>query len=364
MKSKTAVIYFKMSKYAFAFILFWGFSIIGCEGRCRTNEAIKSWEMYVKFIKTGNEEKARQFWAEESQAYFNLESECEKNWLDHELTVVKSECNNDLVKIQLIAERDGKQKGFFTYMIKVKGEYFLQYPFLIFAQSWPIASSQHFKIHSMFLPESKEVKVDKDVKFPDTTILEEFLVKINKLTGIQFHGSINYYYCQDRDEVAKLTGQREGLPRYTIGSCAITMEKYSFAAIMDIATKGHVKPIDLLYYGLLGYSELERARMEKGAIERANYTTAKYFMESNGHPLLSLVSSSETKDNHERKANLWIIGGALVDFLITEGGEDRFRKLYKSSRTELIFEDGISTIYGTSLETLEKRLKDKYRKQL
>jgi len=342
-------------------VLLMGLALDGCEGSRGIHEATKTWEMYIQSIKAGNTELARNFWTKESQNYFDFESERERFWLDQKLTVVKANYSDGVVRLQLLAERDGQQKGFFSYLIRQNGKYLLQYPFLIFAQSWPTMRSQHFIFHSMSLPDSAYSEMGNEAAFPDTTILEEFLARIQRLTGAQYPGTIDYYLCQDRKEAAQLAGLREGFPRFDIGSCAVTMEKYSFAVITRIVTKGIVKPIDLIYYGLLGYSELERSKMEKGGIDGANYTTAEYIKKLGKHPLLSLAKNHGMRNDREREANLWIIGGALVDLLIIEGGDERFRELYKSADTEQSFENAIAAIYGTDLETLEKKLQEKYK---
>ncbi len=360
MKRKTAGWRSNALIFVLAVALFLGLAFAGCEGSRAKHQAVNTWEMYVLSVKAGNADQARNFWTKESQKYFVLESERKRFWLDQKLTVVKAESGGDVVKLQLLAEKDGQQKGFFAYLVRQDGKYYLQYPFLIFAQSWPTMRSQHFIYHSKALPDTSISELGNQTVFPDSTALEDFLAKIQRLTGAQYPGVIDYYLCHDRQEVAKLTGLGKAFPRYTIGSCVVTCEKYSYASITEIVTKKSPRPIDLVYYGLLGYSEIERARTEKGAIDRGNYTTSEHFKKLGKHPLLSLVESQEIENDHDRKADLWIVGGAFVDLLIAEGGEDKFRELYESSGTEQSFENGISSIYGTDLETLEKKLKEKY----
>lgn len=360
MKGKTSELNFIALTFILTCVLFMGFTLCGCGKSGSTDEATKTWDMYVQAVKEGNAEQAMNFWTKESREYFDLMSERERFWLDQQLTIVKAESDGDMVKLQLLAEKDGQEKGFFEYLIMQDEKYFLQYPFLIFAKSWPTMKSLHFIYHSVVLPDSAKSDLGDEMFFPDTTAVEDFLARIQRLTGIQYAGTIDYYFCHSREEVAELSGFAFAFPRRVIGSCVVTSENHSFAAITEIVTEGSSKPIDLMYYGLLGYAELERARMEKGAIERADFTTAEHFQKLGEHPLLSLMKVQEAQDERQLRADLWIVGGALIDLLIAEGGEEKFRELYESSDTEQSFENGLSTIYSTDLETLEKKLQEKY----
>lgn len=326
-----------------------------------TKETVKAWEAYVEAIRAGKGETAKSFFTKESQKYFEFDSLLQKSFMDSKYTTIRVEHNPGFIELQVLAEKDSKQTGLYEYLVKQNNKYYLQYPFLIFAKDWPIKKTEHFIIHSeSFSPDALHDSTEDSLTL-DPIVLEEFYSKIENLIGVEYSKHIDYYFCESREEEEKLTGRRGALWT-SIGSAVISTNRYDFAEITYILIRTNQRPVDLLYYGIAGYAELQRCRVEKVYWDNIDYTNAKYFKKLGDHPLFSLLQVNDTIVESERQRCSFLVGGALVDYLIGKYGIEKFRILYQNSPTPQEFKKQISILYDTSLESIENTLNEKYKK--
>jgi hypothetical protein len=356
--------FWAVSIIALLFTIFLTIILNSCGMDKATKEAAKVWEDYVEALKAGKEEVAKSFFTKESQAYFSEPDSQELDyWKDSKFTIIKEKNYDSFVKLQVLAEKDNRQFAVFRYLVKQDSKYLLQYPFLIFAKEWPVMETQHFIVHSQSFYPRDFLEANEDTIAINPMVLEEFYAKIKNLIGIDYPKRIDYYLCQKEDQAELLAGVRQ-ITRTFRGSAVISIHRYDFATITDALTYTQKRPIDLLYYGIWGYAELQSMRVEKIDTDAVNFPIAKRLEKWGKRPILSLLERQKTKDESERQRvyDIFIVGGALIDYLIEKFGADKFRALYQNSWTCQEFENQILVVYNTNLVSLERELNKKYDK--
>lgn len=346
---------------AISLIVFFLLVFFGCETKNEGREPVMVWENYLKAVREGQKELAKSLFTKESQVIFEFDPHIQDFFKNSEFTIIKESDNEDFIELQILAEKEGKQTGLFQYIVKQDDKYLLQYPFLIFAADWPTKESEHFILHRQSFIEDMFGEEIKDSTVIDLNVLDTFLAKIKNQTGSTYAKRIDYYFCETEKDVEKLSGVRGALWT-NIGSCVISSKRYDFAEITKILTRSDKGPIDFLYYGIWGYAELERARVEGANWNNVDFTTAKHFEKLGEHPILSLLEEKNIGDKGERQRDMFSVGGALIDYLVEKYGANKFRTLYQNSWTPEEFQNQLSTIYNIDLQSVEGQLNEKYKK--
>jgi hypothetical protein len=281
--------------------------------------------------------------------------------------MVKKEIERNFIKLHLNRNREGIKDTLYFYIVSENGKFLIQYPFLIFAHDWPTVASKHFSLHSRSFGDTPlnssskicQVYTSQQASVSDLNDLESFYSKVQELTGAGFNKIIDYYSCQDDAEAGLLTGS-EKISWKTIGSCIVSTERIDFSEVAKVLIQTVPRPVDLLYYGIVGYGELERARRMGTPMVRVKNTVARHFDRFKNHPLSSLLENQLTPGNDEQYRDLFSIGGALVQYLVEKYGPDKFRQLYRKSGTDAEFRAQISALYNESVETLEQAILREY----
>jgi hypothetical protein len=326
----------------------------------KIQDAVKVWEAYVESVRAGRGEIAKSFFAKESQPYFEFDQKLQNSYLDTKFSIIKTEPQENFIKLQVLVEKkDGKQIALFRYLVNQGDKYLIQYPFLIFAKDWPEQKSPHFIIHRSRLSGGFLGSAIQNSTDFDPAVLENFYNKIKSLLNVDYPKPIDYYYCQNEEEVKELAGMR-GVLWTNVGSAVITTQRYDFAEITYVLTNTMKKPIDLLYYGISGYAEFERARVEELDAKNLNFTIAKHFEKLGKNPILSLLESKESESEFQKHMDMFDVGGALIDYLVGTFGEDKFRNLYQNSLTNHEFLSQFRAIYNIDIVPVEEKLVNKY----
>lgn len=338
--------------------------LCGCGQNPKIRQSIEVWGNYVDAVRVGDSEAAGNHFTPESRPYFGLDSALQSSYKASRFTVVKTELNSSYIRLQILQKTDTGRIAFYEYLVSQQASYRLQYPFLIFADNWPVKTSPHFIIHSRSFALSPVVDDSADGPIIyDPDVFEKYYAKIHSCTGIGYDGTVDYYFCRDKDEAGLLSGQ-DSTTRAVFGPCIISTEKYDLADITRVIISRQTKPCDLLYYGVLGYGELERARVENAPTDDVNAMTAKYIKKLDMHPLSALLHGSGQAAEQERRRDMFFIGGALVKYLIDTYGEDKFRELYQSATSADEFEKELLMIYNLNLSRIEDQLRHQYQPYL
>ena len=340
----------------------WGLSFIvaiilpGCSSKPEIKNPAETWDAFVEAVTSGDSEAAEALFALESLPYFTLDSAQIAEYAESQFTIIKTETYGRFIKLHILQKRDGRQTALFKYLIQRNDTYLFQYPFLIFPSDWPTKESPHFTIHSeAFDPLRQFQDSEQDSMAYDPERLEQYLAQIKSLTGSDFDRRIDYYYCRNEDQVELLSGKKNVLWQ-TQGPCVISSKKYDLAEITRIVTGDFPRPCDILYFGIFGYSELERARVTNAPVKAVYQTTAKYTRLLKDHSLVDYSVGSDSAEGLTRENILFFAGGALVKSLIDDYGPAQFNRLYQASPTTEEFEKQITLIYNTDVRTLENKL--------
>jgi hypothetical protein len=330
--------------------------LCGCGQNPGDTQSIKIWNNYVKAIRSGDSHAAGSYFTPESRPYFTMDSALQDDYTVSKFTIIKAELDYSYIRLKISQENEQGQAILYKYLIPQQETYRIQYPFLIFAAYWPVKESPHFAVHGRefaFSPVVDDSTGESIIYDPE--VLEAYYAKIKNCTGSACEGTVDYYFCRDKEEAGLLSGQ-DTASWIVIGPCVISTERYDLADVTRVIVNGQKKPCDLLYYGLLGYGELERAKMENAPMENINTTTAKYIAKLNTHPLSILIRESDQAEEQERRKDMFFIGGALVKYLIDTYGTDKFRELYQSASTADDFREQLFRIYEMDLNDIQVHL--------
>lgn len=334
--------------------------LITCAKDTSTAQASLTWMAYVKAVRDGDTATPRSYYTAESQSYPNLSPLAREGYLQSKYTITGAEKHDNYIKLDILKEWNKRKQPFSIYAVSRDTTMRFQYPFLIFANNWPTRTSEHFILHRPSF--DKPAPNDSTANNPtlDLDTLESFYARVNTLTGADYTGVIDYYACPDCETASQLGGMPK-LCFISIGHAVISVNWPEYAEITKVMTaRVKDKPIELIYYGLVAYAEMQRKSPKPGYELNGLETVAHHVDVMPETPLTALEEFDVLTVDPQKMHDVYFIGGALVDMLLTDRDDTTFRTLYQNSPTPDEFARQLDILYKTTPEALQARLVEKY----
>jgi hypothetical protein len=329
-------------------------------------EAKACFENYVNALKTGDEEKAKEYWNKEEKERYEI---CDWRLKDMifkninlqrvDYRIKKVEKKNQYIMIDIdwyypeessnVLQKDTR------YFIQEDGRIVGANPIFIFTRKWLKKDSKHFIYHF-------KTKVDE----PDQKLLDKmdnFYEKIVNFLKVDYQDKIDYFRCDSTEEVGNLFNLEKSLARCDMINGVVAGTK-DFVAheVVHIISYKIIPPAEkrlpemylmegLAYYlgGATFFSSDTLFSWAKTKISKDPKIS-----------LDSLVLRTEKYQGNEGAALM----SSLVKFLIENYGMDKFKQLYSSGKTYPMDpnsddrrKETLETIYGETIEQLEKNWK-------
>jgi hypothetical protein len=343
----------------FTMILFLG-SYSSAQSPEKIEEAKACFENYVTAVKSGDEEKAKEYWNEKEKERYKT-----SDWQLRDMLFRKVNLESVDYKIRKV---EGKDEYVIMYVdwyypegsskvIQKDVRYFIREdkkmvganPIFIFTKDWLKKESKHFVYH---------FKTKKDE--PDQKLLEKmdnFYEKIVNFLEVDYPDRIDYFRCDSAKEVGGLFNMEGSLARCDMINGVV-------AGIRDFVPH---EVVHVISYRILppGEERLPETYLNEGL--------AYYLGGSTFFPSDTLLSWAKTKILKNPKVSLdslvlrteiyqgnegAALMSSLVKFLIENYGLDKFKQLYGQGKT---YDQGIKTledVYGETTKQLEKKWKN------
>jgi hypothetical protein len=325
----------------------------------RIEEAKVCFENYVKALKSGDEEKVKEYWNKEEIQRYKM-----YDWQLRDMIFRKINPQGLDYKIRKIEERDEYvilQVDWYypedSLSVQKDTRYFIwedkkmvgANPIFVFTKDWLKKESKHFVYH---------FKTGSDK--PDQKLLENmdsFYEKIVNFLGVDYQDKIDYFRCDSAAEVGMLFNKEKSLARCDMINGVV-------AGIQDFVPH---EVVHVISFRILpsGEKRLPEIYLNEGL---AYYLGGSTFFSSD-----TLLSWAKTKIQEDPKISLNSLvlkpeeyqgneGAALmcslVKFLIENYGLDKFKKLYSLGKTYDRREETLESIYGEKMDVLEAKWKN------
>jgi hypothetical protein len=338
-------------------LLLGSYSFIQCAKK--TEKAKTCFQNYVKAVKSGDEEKAKEYWNEKEKQRYKM-----YDWRLKDMAFKKINLQRLDYKIKKVEERDKYvvlQVDWYypedSLSVQKDTRYFIwedkkmvgANPIFVFTKDWLKKESKHFVYH---------FKTGSDK--PDQKLLENmdsFYEKIVNFLGVDYQDKIDYFRCDSAAEVGMLFNKEKSLARCDMINGVV-------AGIQDFVPH---EVVHVISFRILpsGEKRLPEIYLNEGL---AYYLGGSTFFSSD-----TLLSWAKTKIQEDPKISLNSLvlkpeeyqgneGAALmcslVKFLIENYGLDKFKKLYSLGKTYDRREETLESIYGEKMDVLEAKWKN------
>ena len=344
-------------------------SISNVQSSQRIEEVKACFDNYMKALKSGNAEKAKEYWNRKEKEKYKI-----YDWQLRDMILRKINLQRVDYKIRKIEESEGSRfAGKDEYIIMYVDWYYpedslsvqkdIRYfiwedgkmvganPIFVFTKDWLKKESKHFVYH---------FKTDKDK--PDQKLLDkmdDFYEKTVSFLDVAYQGKIDYFRCDSIGEVGMLLNMED---RRSYSRCDII--NAVVASTQDFVPH---EVVHVISFKILPPEEkrLPEVYLNEGL---AYYLGGSTFFSSD-----TLLSWAKTKILKDPKISLDTLIlrpekydgntlGALecswVKFLIESYGLDKFKQLYSLGKTYDQRMETLEDIYGETTKQLEKKWKD------
>jgi hypothetical protein len=326
----------------------------------RIDEAKACFENYVKAVKSGDEEKAKEYWNRKEKERYKI-----PDWQLRDMFFRKVNLESVEYKIRKVEETDKyiiihvdwyypedsskvMQKDV-RYFIREDKKMVGANPIFILTRDWLKKESKHFVYH---------FKTDKDK--PDQKLLEKmdnFYEKLVNFLDVDYQDRIDYFRCDSAVEVGRLFNLERSLARCDMINGVV-------AGIQDFVPH---EVVHVISYKIMPFEEerLPETYLNEGL---AYYLGGATFFSSD--TLLSWAKTKILKDPEVFLDSLVLrtdkyqgnegaaLMCSLVKFLIESYGLDKFKKLYSLGKTYDQRMETLENIYGETTKQLEKKWKN------
>ncbi len=311
---------------------------------------------FVDAVKASDTAAVREMYAPESQPYCGpSESLVRRFWAG-------------TIGIDTVTEHDGHLRvdagdklepagiSLTFYLVERDDGLRFQFPFILFASDWPVKSSAHFRYHvDPALPDSAAI---------DTTAFESLMARIDSLTGLSPQHPFDYYLCADTATARSLVGIDSNASG-EFGWCVVSPPPPMSAVFPRLLLTSRPARFDFLDNGVVRFAV--RARK-----------TADTTGDSGDLPDSIMVRLLNEVTPDTLDVLLWndvlglglggivyfakqmIVGMETVTYLVADGGDARFRDLYRRSTDADSFKAALQDVYGLTPAALLDRLRAKY----
>ncbi|MCJ7578271.1 MAG: hypothetical protein MUO91_07445 [candidate division Zixibacteria bacterium] len=343
----------------FMMILFLG-SYSSAQSSEKIEEAKACFENYVKALKEGDEEKAKEYWNRKEKERYKI-----YDWQLRDMFFRKVNLESVDYKIRKVEETDGYiiihvdwyypedsskviQKDV-RYFIREDKKMVGANPIFILTRDWLKKESKHFVYHF------KTRKDEPDQKLLDK--MDNFYEKIVNFLDVDYQDRIDYFRCDSAKEVGGLFNLERSLARCDmINGVVAGIQNFVPHEIVHVISFKIMSPEEerlpetylnegLAYYlggatffssdTLLSWAKTKILKDPKVSLDSLVLRTEKY----QGNEGAALMSS-------------------LVKFLIENYGLDKFKKLYSLGKTYDQRIETLEDIYGETTKRLEKKWKN------
>lgn len=325
----------------------------------KTGEAKACFENYVKALKEGDEEKAKEYWNRKEKQRYEM-----YDWRVKDMAFKKINLQRLDYKIKKVEERDeyvvlqvdwyypgdslSVQKDI-RYFIWEDGKMVGANPIFILTRDWLKKESKHFVYHF------KTRKDEPDQKLLDK--MDDFYKKIVSFLDVDYQDKIDYFRCDSAVEVGRLFNMERSLARCDMINGVV-------AGIQDFVPH---EVVHVISFKIMSFEEerLPETYLNEGL---AYYLGGATFFSSD-----TLLSWAKTKILKDPKVSLdslvlrtekyegnegAALMSSLVKFLIENYGLDKFKKLYSLGKTYDQRMKTLEDIYGETTKRLEKKWKN------
>jgi hypothetical protein len=347
-------------------ILFLG-SYSSAQSSEKIDEAKACFEKYVKALKEGDEEKAKEYWNRKEKERYKI-----YDWQLRDMIFRKINLQREDYKIRKIEESEGsrfagKDEYIIMYVdwyypedssevIQKDVRYFIREdkkmvganPIFILTRDWLKKESKHFVYHF------KTEKDEPDLKLLDK--MDNFYEKIVNFLEVDYQDKIDYFRCDSAGEVGRLFNMERSLARCDMINGVV-------AGIQDFVPHEvvHVISFKIMF---LEEEKLPETYLNEGL---AYYLGGATFFSSD-----TLLSWAKTKILKDPKVSLdslvlrtekyegnegAALMSSLVKFLIENYGLDKFKELYSLGKRYDQRMKTLEDIYGETTKQLGKKWK-------
>jgi hypothetical protein len=324
----------------------------------KTGEAKACFENYVKALKEGDEEKAKEYWNRKEKQRYEM-----YDWRVKDMAFKKINLQRLDYKIKKVGERDeyvvlqvdwyypgdslSVQKDI-RYFIWEDGKMVGANPIFILTRDWLKKESKHFVYH---------FKTDKHK--PDQKLLEKmdsFYEKIVNFLEVDYQDRVDYFRCDSAVEVGRLFNLERSLARCDMINGVV-------AGIQDFVPH---EVVHVISFKIMSFEEerLPEIYLNEGL---AYYLGGSTFFSSDTlfswaktkilkDPKVSLDSLVLRTEKYEGNEGAALMS-SLVKFLIENYGLDKFKKLYSLGKRYDQRMKTLEDIYGETTKQLEKKWK-------
>jgi hypothetical protein len=342
----------------FMMILFLG-SYSSAQSSEKTDEAKTCFENYVKALKEGDEEKAKEYWNRKEKERYKI-----YDWQLRDMFFRKVNLESVDFKIRKAEETDGYIIIHVDWyypedslkVIQTDVRYFIREdkkmvganPIFILTRDWLKKESKHFVYH---------FKTDKHK--PDQKLLEKmdsFYEKIVNFLEVDYQDRVDYFRCDSAVEVGRLFNLERSLARCDMINGVV-------AGIQDFVPH---EVVHVISFKIMSFEEerLPEIYLNEGL---AYYLGGSTFFSSDTlfswaktkilkDPKVSLDSLVLRTEKYEGNEGAALMS-SLVKFLIENYGLDKFKKLYSLGKRYDQRMKTLEDIYGETTKQLEKKWK-------
>jgi hypothetical protein len=325
----------------------------------RIEEAKVCFENYVKALKSGDEEKAKEYWNKEEKERYKM-----YDWQLRDMIFRKINLQSLDYKIKKIEERDEYvvlqvdwyypkdslpvQKDIRYFMWEDKKMVGAN-PIFVFTKDWLKKESKHFVYHFKISQDEPTLKLlDRMDNFYEETV--NFL-------KVDYQDRIDYYRCDSAEEVGMLFNMEGSLAQCDIINGVA-------AGIRDFV------PHEVVHIISLRMLPSEEQKLPERYLDEglAYYLGGSTFFSSNlllswaktkilKDPKVSLDSLVQKTEKYQGNEGAALMS-SLVKFLIENYGLDKFKKLYSLGKTYDRKKETLESIYGEKMDVLETKWKN------
>jgi hypothetical protein len=333
-------------------------SISDVQSSQRIEQAKVCFENYVKALKSGDEEKAKEYWnKEEKERYKNYD------WRLKDMAFKKINLQRLNYKIKKVEERDeyvvlqvdwyypgdslSVQKDI-RYFIWEDGKMVGANPIFVFTKDWLKKESKHFVYH---------FKTDKDK--PDQKLLDKmdsFYEKTVSFLDVDYQDKIDYFRCDSAAEVGMLFNMEKSLARCDmINGVVVGIQDFVPHEVVHVISFKILPPEE---------KRLPEVYLNEGLAYYLGGSTFFSFdtllswtkVKISEDPKISLDTLILRPEKYEGNESAALMS-SLVKFLIENYGLDKFRELYSLGKTYDRRKETLENIYGETIERLDKKWK-------
>jgi len=350
----------------FMLILFLG-SYSWAQSSDKIQEAKVCFENYVKTLKSGDEEKTKEYWNKEEKERYKF-----YDWQLRDMIFRKINLQGLDYKIEKIEDKDQYSKmnveWYYPeerskviqkdtrYFILENGKMVGANPIFVLTKDWVKKESKHFVYHF------KTNKHKPDQKLLDK--MDNFYEKIVSFLKVDYQDRIDYFRCDSATEVGMLFNMEGSLAQCDIiNGVAAGIRDFVPHEVVHIISLKILPPEEkrlperyldegLAYY--LGGSTFFSSDL------LLSWAKTKILKDPNVS-LNSLVQKTEKYQGNEGAALM----SSLVKFLIENYGLDKFKRLYSLGKTYPMDpnsddrrKETLESIYGEKMDVLEVKWKN------